>query len=232
MYMKNGKVYLQTSADVVRAYTDPSIDWYKTDICPRKRRIKNWLNGVEYPELRGFNESISHWDTSNIRVFWNFMIWLDDFDRPIPKDFFSKARSLITVLAACSSFNHSIAGLDLREAKTIDGFMVSLDNFNSDISGIRFKKLKHITDSFQNLTVFDSPLGSMDFKSARTVSVLNELILFNQPVDSVSANHAKVFGCFNSCDKFNQPVSSIDLRKADRVSIADYSPNFINQILS
>ena len=165
MYMKNDKIYLQTSVDAIRAYLDPNIDWYKTDLCPKVEVMHYWL--ATKTELNGFNESINHWNFTNVRKIEALLILLNDYNQPLVLNA-PKLEKIDYLLLKLPKFDSQVV-INAPKLRAVDSLLDDLDVFNQPVDGIPWNQLEDITGCLTDCPAFDQGLESVEFTNAKSL---------------------------------------------------------------
>jgi len=119
MYTKNGRTYLESLKDLVKANLEMNdTEWLTTDVCPRLDNMDDWLNARFNKSLKHFNRPVNHWDVHRIVSANRFLIDLVDFDQEVSGLKFTNAE-YVDMLNGCCSFNSSTDEMELPKVKEL-----------------------------------------------------------------------------------------------------------------
>jgi len=109
MYMKNGKVYLQTPEDVQKAVQDSNVNWLDCRMDPSLETMEGWFTDGYIGET--LNLPVAHLGFNNIKEMKSCFYGLRRFDHPFPKGLFPNLGRISASFHNISVFNNDITGL-------------------------------------------------------------------------------------------------------------------------
>ncbi|MBK8955965.1 MAG: BspA family leucine-rich repeat surface protein [Saprospiraceae bacterium] len=179
------------------------------------------VNATDAPDLSGvdlmvsmfrgcssFNQSINHWDVSNI---WNFRSIFQDasaFNQPLNNWDLSNASWLPRVFMGASSFNQDIGNWNTSGITNFESMFAGASSFNQDIGGWNVSNATAVFGMFDGASSFNQDIGNWNPGNSSSFQYMfRNAVNFNQNIGNwdVSAGET-MYGMFEGATSFNQDI--------------------------
>jgi len=165
-----------------------------------------------------FNESINHWDVSNITGMDGLFLGTN-FNQPLDQWNTSNVTSMLNVFNSTSNFNQPLNNWDVSKVTSFRAMFSNALNFNQpldqwntasgtdmtnmfwnspfnqDISMWNVSNVQQMQQMFRGNTIFNQPLNSWDVSNVTLMrSMFSEASSFNQPLNNWNVSNVTEFG--------------------------------------
>ncbi|WKV12688.1 BspA family leucine-rich repeat surface protein [Marivirga harenae] len=180
-----------------------------------------------------FNESIDHWDVSNIILFFGMFQDATSFNQPLNSWDISSATSISNMFQGATSFNQPLSNWVTTGLTDIKVMFKDATSFNQSVNNFDVSLVTDFAGTFEGATSFDQPLNNWDVSSANSLALMfYRASAFNQDLSSWDVSNATsmayMFGFASSFDQdlggwdIGQVTSMIDMLWLSNLSISNY----------
>ncbi len=162
------------------------------------------MNNTFY-EATNFNESISHWDVSNISEFNGTFILATTFNQDLNDWDMSGATSLVNMFNNADSFNRDLNDWDTSNVTNMAGVFAWTENFNGNISNWDTSNTTSLSTTFVGALSFNQDISGWDVSNVTDMTWLfNGATSFNQDISGWDvSNVTKYVDAFNNATAFD-----------------------------
>lgn len=185
-----------------------------------------------------FNQSINHWDVSNVTNMSSLFGVTPYFNQPLDNWNVSAVTDMSYMFYKASAFNQLLNNWDVSGVTTMFKMFEEAHSFNQTIGDWNVSGVRNITEMFKEAYSFNQPLRNWDISNVPNIngmfyrakdfnqpldqweiSNITELVdvfsnasSFNQSLDTWNVSNVTVLrGVFSNATSFNQPLNSWDV---------------------
>ena len=176
--------------------------------------FENSMEGAFWEAL-SFNQSINHWDTSDITDMSGLFYGAALFNQPLNKWDTSNVTDMSGMFLNADSFNQPLNKWDTSNVKNMSCMFLGADCFNQPLNKWNTSNVINMSGLFYNAKRFNQPLNNWDTSNVTNMSsMFSSAKSFNQPlVKWDTSNVANMSGVFSGATSFNQPLNHWDTSK-------------------
>ena len=176
------------------------------------RFFENSMEGVFY-KASSFDESINHWDTSNITDMNDMFNEASSFNQPLDKWDTSNVTDMCTMFYGASSFDQPLNDWNTSSVTDMSGMFVHASSFNQPLDKWDVSNVTTMNGMFAGASSFNQPLDKWNTSHVTDMQGMFRYALnFNQPLDKWDvSNVTDMIKMFSYAKKFNQPLDKWDI---------------------
>ena len=190
----------------------------------------------------GFNDDISHFDTSSVTTMSRMFLNADSFDQDIRYWDMSSVTDVSEMFRSAAAFNQPINNWDTSSITNMASMFNDSQVFNQDIGSWDTRSVTNMALMFRNNPVFNQDIGSWDTSNVENMSYMfagefnggNPInTVFNQDIsswDTGRVTNMRNMFAYNS--SFNQNIGSWDTSSVETMESMFEEANSFNQDIS
>ena len=155
------------------------------------RFFENSMEGVFY-KASSFDESINHWDTSNITDMNDMFNEASSFNQPLDKWDTSNVTDMCTMFYGASSFDQPLNDWNTSSVTDMSGMFVHASSFNQPLDKWNTSHVTDMQGMFRYALNFNQPLDKWDVSNVTDmIKMFSYAKKFNQPLDKWDISNVK-----------------------------------------
>lgn len=180
-----------------------------------------------------FNQSINHWDFSNITLMEGLFSGATSFNQPLINWDTSNVTSMEAMFAGATQFNQPLDNLDVSNVTNLSEMFKGASSFNQPLDNWDISNVEFINSIFYNATSFDQPLNNWNTSNLSDLGhVFKGATSFNQPLNNWDvSNVTYMLAVFSGASSFNQPLNDWDVSNVTGLDNMFDSASSFNQPL-
>ena len=181
--------------------------------------FENSMEGAFWEAL-SFNQSINHWDTSDITDMSGLFYGAALFNQPLNKWDTSNVTDMSGMFLNADSFNQPLNKWDTSNVKNMSCMFLGADCFNQPLNKWDTSNVTNMSGLFYNAKRFNQPLNEWDTSNVTDMSsMFSSATSFNQPLDKWdTSNVTNMSEMFSNASSFNQPLDQWNTSKVKDMS--------------
>ena len=158
----------------------------------------SWMFSWQYPAASGFNEDISHWDTSNVTLMNNMFNVASSFNQPIGTWDTSNVENMSEMFRWASSFNQPIGDWDTSNVTTMGSMFGGASSFNQPIGAWNTSNVEGMFAMFDGASSFNQPIGTWNTSKVTAMEFMfQSASAFNQDLSGWNVCNVAFSGGFD-----------------------------------
>ena len=180
-----------------------------------------------------FNDSIGHWDMSNVEDMSYLFYDAYKFNQPINEWNVSKVITMHSMFGYAKEFNQPINNWNVNSVQKMSGMFNHAYKFNQAIGNWNLKNVKTMAMMFDGAYSFNQPLANWDVSNIEKMTGLFwGASSFNQPINNWNVSNVSEFtGMFWKAKSFNQDINNWDVSKVSSITRMFFGAFSFNQSL-
>ena len=167
------------------------------------RFFENKMTGVFYRASK-FNQSINHWDTSNVSNMSEMFYGASSFNQPLNDWDTSNVSNMSEMFNEASSFNQPLNDWDTSNVTNMSRMFAGAESFNQPLNDWDTSNVTDMSGMFEDAYSFDQPLNDWDTSNVTDMSYMFYWAKsFNQPLNDWDTSNVtemqKMFECAKNC---------------------------------
>ncbi|MFD2726726.1 BspA family leucine-rich repeat surface protein [Hyunsoonleella rubra] len=160
-----------------------------------------------------YNQPLNSWDVSNVTSMSNTFSGASFFNQPLNNWDVSNVIDMTYMFNACSAFNQPLDNWDVGNVTSMFGTFYFAIAFNQPLNSWDVSSVTNMWNSFGSASSFNQPLNNWDVSSVTNMRGMFEAAQsFNQPIDSWNVgNVTDMAFMFINAQSFNQPLNNWDV---------------------
>ena len=197
------------------------------------RFFENSMKGVFYG-ASSFNQSINHWNTSNVTNMHEMFHGAESFNKPLNDWNTSNVTDMSEMFSGASSFDQPLNDWNTSNVTDMNAMFYGAWSFNQPLNDWDTSNVTDMSQMFSGAKNFDQPLNDWDTSNVTDMSqMFEDTEEFNQPLnDWNTSNVTDMGGMFTCAEKFNQPLNDWDTSNVTRMGGMFYYAEEFNQPLN
>ena len=178
-----------------------------------------------------FNQSINHWDTSQITDMSEMFYDAESFDQPLDKWDVSNVTDMSNMFWGARSFDQPLNDWDVSNVYYMDGIFCGTKRFNQPLNNWDVSNVTHMVKMFEDAESFDQPLNNWDVSNVTHMgNMFWGARSFNQPLNDWDvSNVTDMVAMFADAKSFNQPLNDWDVSNVTDMSYMFSGAKSFNQ---
>ncbi|MCB0497266.1 MAG: BspA family leucine-rich repeat surface protein [Cyclobacteriaceae bacterium] len=155
-----------------------------------------------------FNQSIDHWDVSNIVIFYGMFWDATSFNQPLNSWVLTSATDISSMFQGATSFNQPLNNWTITTVNTIQVIFKNATSFNQPVNSWDVSNVTNFAGAFQGASSFNQPLANWELGSALTLGLMfYNASSFNQPIGNWNVSGVTNMSyLFGFASNFNQDL--------------------------
>ena len=120
--------------------------------------VPTQLQGSMFHNATAFNQDISGWDVSKVKVFISVFEGAESFAADLSRWNTSSVEDMSYTFANARSFNSDLSGWDTSKVKSMRGMFSGASSFNGDVSTWNTTQVNQMNDMFRGADSFSGSL--------------------------------------------------------------------------
>lgn len=160
-----------------------------------------------------FNQSINHWDVSNVSNMMNMFFSATYFNQPLDAWDVSNVENMNGMFGNAKAFNQSINTWNTSEVTNMYGMFDGANSFNQPLDNWNVSNVINMTNLFRDAYHFNQSINNWDMVGTEEMeAIFRNCTYFNQPLDNWNIMDVKkLFQTFLGATNFNQPLNNWDV---------------------
>ena len=185
------------------------------------RFFENKMTGVFYRASK-FNQSINHWDTSNVTNMSEMFYGASSFNQPLNDWDTSNVTNMSEMFNEASSFNQPLNDWDTSNVTNMSRMFhcILRSSFNQPLNDWDTSNVTNMSRMFQGAKKFNQSLNQWNTSNVTNMSwMFYRAKAFNQPLnDWNTSNVTNMSHMFSNASSFNQPLDKWDVSNVEYMS--------------
>jgi surface protein len=157
------------------------------------------------------NDSISLWDTSNIKSMKHTFANALEFNQPLNGWDTSNVTDMGSMFDDAYSFNQPLDNWDTSNVTNMGYMFSGANRFNGSLNGWNTTKVTNMDGMFDDAREFDQPLDHFDTSNVTSmVRMFHAAFNFNRSLNNWNTSNVKNMSGMFSSTSFNQPLDNWD----------------------
>ncbi|HET8809613.1 MAG TPA: BspA family leucine-rich repeat surface protein [Flavobacteriaceae bacterium] len=187
--------------------------------CPVK------INATDAPDLSqvadmsgmfsgcNFNQSINHWDVSNVTNMSSLFANMEYFNQPLDNWNVSNVTDMSGMFQGSTAFNQPLNSWDVSSVTDMTGVFLEAKSFNQPVDNWNVSNVTNMSSMFEGVLSFNQPLNNWDVSNVTDMSeMFSSAYYFNQPLNNWDvSNVSNIDKMFSVTYYFNQPLNNWDV---------------------
>ena len=197
------------------------------------RFFENSMEGVFF-KASSFDQSINHWDTSNVTNMEATFVGATSFNQPIDKWDTSNVTDMSSMFSDAERFNQPLNDWDTSNVTDMSRMFSGTEDFNQPIDKWDTSNVTCMNQMFTAAFSFNHFLNDWNTSNVKDMSMMFILTFsFNQPLnDWDTSNVTNMHAMFLSTESFNQPLDKWNTSNVTNMSEMFENAKRFNQPLN
>ena len=190
--------------------------------------------GNMFSGCTSMNDSINHWNTSNITNMSAMFRDATSFNQPLNSWNTSAVTDMTLMLAGASSFNQPLNSWNVSAVTSMGGMFSGASSFNQPLNSWNVSAVTTMSQMFIGASSFNQPLNSWNVSAVTDMYFMfRNASSFNSDITSWNVSAVTNMSyMFYSATSFNQPIGSWDTSAVTNMSVMFGGATSFNQPLN